>query len=1116
VRLSPRLLALEIAAFVAFGLIAAAGFLAWRLSQGPIDLEFIRPQIERSLTDARDGRPVSVESLVLEWSREHNRLEAAARGVVSKDKSGAVEFEAARAAISLDAGALLGGKFRTRRVRLEDGQATVERSADGVWTLANIVLMREPASAKPFDPLRDLNWATLATPIRAGISAGSFERVEISRFMMKVKDRKVGADWTASPVNGLWIANADGVSLDLQLKLAGGEPNQVRIKLAADGAVTRAAGTLEMDGVDPQVLVRTAGLGDAFAFDKSATAAITAEATEAGGLQGTALRLSGVAGRFKVGSGEVVVEDLGLEAAYDPLNRQVELRSLDIRSDHVSGRFAGRFDVSQTLLAGEARPTPFELRAENATVDLRPMFENPWPLAAGEARGVISGDGLRMTIESLKALTGDMTIDASGEVWLDGQPGARRVGAKVSAVGGGVITPQQVTDFWPVKLGAVARQWVKDNILTGRTSRAVFTADLPPGAVDAGALADEALSLEFDIADATVEYLDGFPPVTGVAGRGRLRGNSLEISIADGRLKGWRVEEGSLTLPRFYPHGETMRIAVSGSGDLRSMMQALDESPLQVGRAYGLNIAGMEGVGGADVEVLRPIGEKVTDADVKYTISGGFRDAAAPDLVGEHGLTRSNVRVQVTEKGLTISGAGRFGAAPAVFEWTETAGQTFGSKLTASAKVNADFLNAFGLAARTFMQGEADLTVNASGRGRDFQTLEADLDLTHAAIELAEFGWRKPYDSPAKGTIRFGRDDDGEGIVTADIRGDGLQLAGDARLSSAGPLAAARIERIYARDSIDLRGSVNRRPDGGYTVALTGPLFDARPWMDALLDFSPPVDPHGEAIPRARAAGPALSISLATDRLRLRDDAELASVQLSAMIDEAGPRQMDLQGAVTADKAVQVALRPDGADRKLTVRSDDAGFAARVFLKTDYFTGGRLSLDGVFGPSQGQAQLTMSDVRIREAPLLAQILSVASLRGLTDVLSGEGVLFTRVDAPLKVAGGRIEFPGVKASGPAMGLTARGWFAPESGEISLDGVLVPSFGVNSALGGLPIIGDLFVSRQGEGLFAPIYSVRGTLSRAQVSINPLAAVTPGVLRRIFENPAETPSAEDVAKN
>ena len=33
------------------------------------------------------------------------------------------------------------------------------------------------------------------------------------------------------------------------------------------------------------------------------------------------------------------------------------------------------------------------------------------------------------------------------------------------------------------------------------------------------------------------------------------------------------------------------------------------------------------------------------------------------------------------------------------------------------------------------------------------------------------------------------------------------------------------------------------------------------------------------------------------------------------------------------------------------------------------------------------------------------------------------------------------------------------------------------------------------------------MRGELARAQVAVNPLSAITPGVLRRIFENPSNT---------
>ncbi|WP_290483623.1 hypothetical protein, partial [Hyphomonas sp. UBA3601] len=99
-------------------------------------------------------------------------------------------------------------------------------------------------------------------------------------------------------------------------------------------------------------------------------------------------------------------------------------------------------------------------------------------------------------------------------------------------------------------------------------------------------------------------------------------------------------------------------------------------------------------------------------------------------------------------------------------------------------------------------------------------------------------------------------------------------------------------------------------------------------------------------------------------------------------------------------------------------------------------------------------------------------------------------------------------------GPALGLTANGYLGADS-EISVDGVLVPSFGMNSALGGIPIIGDLVVGRDGEGIFSLTYSIRGSLEKANVSVNPLSALAPGVIRRIFENPSDTDIPEAKAR-
>ena len=242
-KFSARRLLIEILAFTAFALLVAAGALAWRLSQGPIDLEMFRGQVERSLQEARGGQPVKIDRLALEWVRDRGRVEAVARGFTAMDKDREVTFRANRAMIALDAGSLFALKFKTQQLRLEDGAATVVRSADGVWTLADMVIAKEPdPSDKPFDPIRDINWTTLATPIRALISAGSFEQVELSNFRLDVDDRKSNNTWSANPVAGIWKANREGVSLTLNITLADaipGEPNRISIALASDGQVER-------------------------------------------------------------------------------------------------------------------------------------------------------------------------------------------------------------------------------------------------------------------------------------------------------------------------------------------------------------------------------------------------------------------------------------------------------------------------------------------------------------------------------------------------------------------------------------------------------------------------------------------------------------------------------------------------------------------------------------------------------------------------------------------------------------------------------------------------------------------------------------------------------------
>ena len=72
---------------------------------------------------------------------------------------------------------------------------------------------------------------------------------------------------------------------------------------------------------------------------------------------------------------------------------------------------------------------------------------------------------------------------------------------------------------------------------------------------------------------------------------------------------------------------------------------------------------------------------------------------------------------------------------------------------------------------------------------------------------------------------------------------------------------------------------------------------------------------------------------------------------------------------------------------------------------------------------------------------------------------------------------------------------------ERAVLDMEGTIVPAYFFNSLLGNLPIIGRLFSPEAGGGLFAATFRARGPAEDADITINPLAALTPGFLRGLF---------------
>ena len=88
------------------------------------------------------------------------------------------------------------------------------------------------------------------------------------------------------------------------------------------------------------------------------------------------------------------------------------------------------------------------------------------------------------------------------------------------------------------------------------------------------------------------------------------------------------------------------------------------------------------------------------------------------------------------------------------------------------------------------------------------------------------------------------------------------------------------------------------------------------------------------------------------------------------------------------------------------------------------------------------------------------------------------------------------------NGPLLGATLRGKVDFKAKRIALGGTYVPLFGLNSSLKAIPILGDIVVGRNGEGIFGITYAIQGSMKNPTVLVNPLSLITPGIFRQIME--------------
>jgi hypothetical protein len=148
------------------------------------------------------------------------------------------------------------------------------------------------------------------------------------------------------------------------------------------------------------------------------------------------------------------------------------------------------------------------------------------------------------------------------------------------------------------------------------------------------------------------------------------------------------------------------------------------------------------------------------------------------------------------------------------------------------------------------------------------------------------------------------------------------------------------------------------------------------------------------------------------------------------------------------------------------------------------------------------SKLNIYDFKLKELPVLTKILTLASLQGIADILSGEGIRFDEFEMNFKNQGDLMTIDEIYAIGPAISVLMSGYIEDDK-LISLRGTLVPATTINKTISSIPVLGKILVGDEtGEGVFGVSFKIKGPPKKLETTVNPIKTLTPRFITRTIE--------------
>ena len=1082
-------------ALLAVGIFFVAGVVL-RFAMGPVSLGPFSERLRESLLHTVPGLAVQYEDAALEWSRDEGRVNLIIVGARVLDAQQHIIAQAPKAEIGLAAGALLGGDVQIRRIALVGVQLTLVRTKTGALRLGM------NGSETGDDVLERIRKALE----NSGHGPASLDRFAVRRARLAFLDQNSGL-FLVAPSARVEVSNVAStpnselkadIEADVEIT---GKPAHLLASMKLPRQGGDITGDVSITGLSLEALSRNSphfAFLRPFDLTNDLSASIVLE-------HGNRLKSAdlGLRAKGKIGGlgSPLVIKDFDVVGRYDGSTGHFLIDQATLQGNtataHLQGSGNLKFDQAGSLAAAA-----LDVSADHIIVATPEAFTAPVALGPLHLRGNYNFSDATFTIDQALLSGNVLTGELQGRLLLvaNKSPGIALLG-KFNP-----LSVRSLVRYWPLKAGSGARSWIARNMPAGQVGPVSINVNIGAGELDGPALPEAAIHLTIPVKDASVNYLQGMSLATQANGVGVLTGDTFHMDVASARVGSLAVKKASLTIPQLHKQGTVGHIAVGFEGSMPALLKILDEKPLHYPTRFHIDPAQTAGTTLVEAEFHIPMVKDVGIDQVPIHVKADVKGLAL-SLGEETKLSDGSVVFDIDNKHLRASGSVTYRTARYLVDWVEA----FDDKnpnttqMKVSGTLNEQARDALKIRLGDFISGPLGLSANLQGYRGVIRMAQINVDLTPAAISLGPISYRKEPGTAASAQVSAKLDDKGT-ISSADltIGGAGLSAQGTLSFAPDGALRRADIPALRAGPINDFGVTYTQNSGSVADIFIRGRSADGTSLGRR----------DSNTTAGKKESTDRYHIVAKLDRMQLKQNTVLAPLNAEANMIGGSIQSLSLTTGVSKSASLSANITPASDGRRLSVNANDAGALLKGVLGLSNVSGGRLALVARMPPigSKGSPDfagtLEMRDFKVENQPFFARLFSAGSLGGLLDLMRGSGIVINKLELPFTAANDVFNIHDARATGPSVGLSGEGYIDRRANQIDLRGAVAPIYGLNSILGAIPLVGNVLVSRPGEGIVGVTYEAKGNLDEPKINVNPLSLLTPGILRRMFEG--KVPSA------